>query len=93
MPNPVSQDGRSDIGSGTDDVIGRFWFGLDHDWRRYLVSPTLPIFVEMENDEFPFNPVANSAANDLLPGWVLRKMKAGYKTQRTRIVWPFRTSW
>ena len=31
MQYPVSQDGCSDVRSGTDDVIGRFWFGFDHD--------------------------------------------------------------
>lgn len=76
---PVSQDGRSNVRSGTDDTIGRFWFGLDHDWWRYLVSPALPILVEIEDDELPFNPIANSAANDLLPRRDLRGTKADYK--------------
>jgi len=94
MPHPVSQDGCSDIGPGTDDVIGRFWFGLDHDWWGYLVPTTLPVFVEVEDDEFPFNPIADSAANDLLPRRVLSKTKpkSDYKTLHTLLEWPVRTS-
>jgi len=56
-------------------MIGRFWLELDHDWWRYLVSPTPPILVEMEDDESPPDSVVNDTANDLLPGWVLRKKK------------------
>ena len=75
----MSQDGCDDVRSGTDNVIGGFGFGFERDQRRNLVSSTLPIFVEMEDDKFPSESIAYSATNNLLPRRVLRKAKVDTK--------------
>ena len=75
MSHPMSQDGCNDVRSGTDDVMRGLGFGLDHDWQRYLVSPTFPILVEVQEDELPFNTIADSTTNDLLPRRLFRKTR------------------
>ena len=66
MSHPMGQDGCKDVRSGTNDVMGRFWCGFDHDWRRNPVSPTSPILVEVEDDELSVNPIVKNAMNDPL---------------------------
>jgi len=38
-------------------VVG---FVVDHYPRRYLVSPTFPILIEIEDNKLPFSSVANN---------------------------------
>jgi len=80
IPHPMSQGCRNDIRLTTDDVMRRFWSKLNRDLWRHLVFPTLPTFVEMEDNESPPDSVVDDAANDFLPGQVVREAKADHST-------------